>query len=629
MENLDKNMGGNGGSKFCQYCDQELARGYRFCRYCGNNLQNIQQNPIRGENVCSSCGNRIIPGSTFCTACGSRVGSGYQQQNFNDMPSQNIVNRNFSPPSPPPPKKLCDNCGTPLDTGKNYCTFCGKMVNGVDSNGISYSQQAVNRDIKNQNVSTRNMSNGGYSPSYFLIGLFLLTILLALWGSLGITILLVIISAIAVYSDAKGIIINKPRGEETLSTITWSPISWGLLTLLIWIIGMPLYILKRKELFDYYSSESDNFSDYGIYNNQRKGGSCGGVILSIIKILLLLGVVIIFSLIIAVFVFGLSEGTSNYPTSSSNSDYSSLSIGETAYSNYESATVLGVEVSDSYTYYSDIFNEYMVENAQPGYEYVLVDVLVENLGSDSIYVTASDFNLEDSEHYSYDPEVLYYGNDGFDFLKELYNGQKNRGKLLFIVPEGTTGMILNYDLGNIFSGSKIAGWLIGSESSRQKITSSTSIHTAAPTVQTTTSSSSYHKMGESVSNGETTVVIHSFEIGESYTYYSDIFNEYMVETVEPGFEFILVDVSIENIDSDDQYISSSYFMVEDSEHYSYDPEVLYYGTDAFDLFAELSPNQKRRGIVLFKVPADSNGLTLYYNFGNIYTGSDLEAWIIN
>lgn len=131
-----------------------------------------------------------------------------------------------------------------------------------------------------------------------------------------------------------------------------------------------------------------------------------------------------------------------------------------AYSNLESATVVSADVAYSYTYYSDIFNENMVETVQPGYKFVIVDVIIENTGSDSTYVTETDFKLEDSEHYSYDSEFLYYGTDGFDFLKELYIGQKSKGKLLFIVPSSATGMVLNYDLGNIFTGPQLAEWII-------------------------------------------------------------------------------------------------------------------------------------------------------------------------
>jgi hypothetical protein len=59
----------------------------------------------------------------------------------------------------------------------------------------------------------------------------------------------VILSAIVVHVDAKGL--NAGGGQKEIgSTLTWSPFSWALLVLFFWIIGMPLYLYRRRQIWE-------------------------------------------------------------------------------------------------------------------------------------------------------------------------------------------------------------------------------------------------------------------------------------------------------------------------------------------------------------------------------------------
>ena len=63
--------------------------------------------------------------------------------------------------------------------------------------------------------------------------------------------LIVIISAIAVYYDANSIRAGKSSPKEKWDqSITYSPVSWGALTLLFWIIFLPLYLYRREKIFN-------------------------------------------------------------------------------------------------------------------------------------------------------------------------------------------------------------------------------------------------------------------------------------------------------------------------------------------------------------------------------------------
>lgn len=134
-----------------------------------------------------------------------------------------------------------------------------------------------------------------------------------------------------------------------------------------------------------------------------------------------------------------------------------LRVGETAKTSKVQVTVITAEKKDYYEYYSDILKEYMAEEASPGKIFVLLDAEINNIDSDRLFVGSGEFSMTDSEGYRYDPK-LYYGNDGLEMLKELYQNQKMKGKILFEVPEDSTGLKIQYDFGNLFIGVKLATW---------------------------------------------------------------------------------------------------------------------------------------------------------------------------
>ena len=137
-----------------------------------------------------------------------------------------------------------------------------------------------------------------------------------------------------------------------------------------------------------------------------------------------------------------------------------LNVGETAKTSKIEVTVFSAQKMQSYDYYSDIFKETMTREAKPDKTYVLVDAEIKNVGSDSAFVGSTEFSITDYEGYKYDPEVLYYGDDGLELFKELYQNQKMRGKVLFEIPENAKDLKLQYDFGNLFIGTKLASWTI-------------------------------------------------------------------------------------------------------------------------------------------------------------------------
>lgn len=191
-----------------------------------------------------------------------------------------------------------------------------------------------------------------------------------------------------------------------------------------------------------------------------------------------------------------------------------LKVGETAKTSKLEVTVLSVERTKAYQYYSDIFKEMMTEKAKPGNDFVIADVIIRNVGSDRVYVALGSFSLVDSNGYRYDPE-LFLGDDKIDFLQELYPGEVIRGKVLFEVPEQAIGLKIRYDFGNLFVGVRLASWEIPGVN-RQSVYST-------PTPEATATANPSYKEG-----AEPLIQIYlpktTFKVGEEFRADYDVFN---------------------------------------------------------------------------------------------------------
>lgn len=131
-----------------------------------------------------------------------------------------------------------------------FCPKCGKEVHDTD-----VFCKVCGLNLKKQNSSTESLGNQSlesikqYQSSMLLILLLPAFFFSAIFGFFGLFIMLLICS-IAVYSDAKEIGAGSTFSKENMSSITWSPTSWALIVLLFWIIGYPLYLIKRRSIWE-------------------------------------------------------------------------------------------------------------------------------------------------------------------------------------------------------------------------------------------------------------------------------------------------------------------------------------------------------------------------------------------
>lgn len=130
--------------------------------------------------------------------------------------------------------KFCPECGNPLvsETSK-FCDKCGANTGELKTD--------------KQNQVTKSPEKN-YASNYILIALLIFGVV-SVFISPIILLIIVIISAIMVHSDAKSIGAGKQSNKETMESISWSPLSWAILVLLLWILILPFYLIKRKEIF--------------------------------------------------------------------------------------------------------------------------------------------------------------------------------------------------------------------------------------------------------------------------------------------------------------------------------------------------------------------------------------------
>ena len=128
---------------------------------------------------------------------------------------------------------ICPNCGKNTPEGK-FCEHCGANIS------------APPPDTQHQVIAGPQKT---YSTNYILIALFILGVLF-LFVNPVVVFIIVLISAGVVYTDAKSIGVGKQSAKElALTSVTWKPISWAVLAFFFWIIIVPFYLIKRKELF--------------------------------------------------------------------------------------------------------------------------------------------------------------------------------------------------------------------------------------------------------------------------------------------------------------------------------------------------------------------------------------------
>ena len=134
-----------------------------------------------------------------------------------------------------------------------------------------------------------------------------------------------------------------------------------------------------------------------------------------------------------------------------------LKVGESAENEYLKVTVISVEKTNLYEYYSETWGEILEKEPKSGNFFVLSEVEVENVGDEKEFANRRDFNIMDSEGYKYDT-TKYYGDDELN-ENAILPGQRTKGKIIFEIPKNVIRLKMVYDFGG-FSEANLVYWLI-------------------------------------------------------------------------------------------------------------------------------------------------------------------------
>jgi len=122
-------------------------------------------------------------------------------------------------------------------------------------------------------------------------------------------------------------------------------------------------------------------------------------------------------------------------------------------------------------------------------------------------------------------------------------------------------------------------------------------------------------IGETAPNGELSITINSIRYSEEI---DEQGNEFLVAVAKEGKKYVIIDLTIENLQNDKTHPISSIlqFQLTDDEGYSYDLDFMALTSldKGFKGDGDLLPGMKTRGEVPFEVPEDVTGLKFMFLF---------------
>ena len=138
----------------------------------------------------------------------------------------------------------------------------------------------------------------------------------------------------------------------------------------------------------------------------------------------------------------------------------SLRVGETARTSKITVTVSDAIIADSYEYYSQAEGKAITKEAPVDISFLIVTVEIENVGTTeesggTRYLTAFD---NQSGHYRI--ITPYLGEDRLKLQPIIKSGEKVKGKVLFSMPKGATGLKIAYDFSSYNTNLALAEWEI-------------------------------------------------------------------------------------------------------------------------------------------------------------------------
>jgi len=214
----------------------------------------------------------------------------------------------------------------------------------------------------------------------------------------------------------------------------------------------------------------------------------------------------------------------------------------------------------------------------------IVDITINNISNEFYSVSSFwGFEIKDSEGYTYSTTFGAETKGSLDGM--IPPGMKMKGEIAFEIPENVsaTNLFFDYELWNDGQ----INFVLNQEFVDEGI-----YDNPAETIE-------IHDIGEILEFRNSEVTVNSIRYDQGGQYFGP----------EEGYEYAVVDITIENISDDSISLSSllSYSMVDD-EGYYYSISMIAETKGTID--GEVSAGQSKRGEVAFEIPSESESLYL-------------------
>lgn len=248
----------------------------------------------------------------------------------------------------------------------------------------------------------------------------------------------------------------------------------------------------------------------------------------------------------------------------------------------------------------------MFSEADPGNEFVVVEVAIKNVSDE--FITVSNLlqtRLRDSEGFSYTQTFVGEGNTFND--GQLAPGEVERGEVAFEVPQDASGLTFTFDFQAfaVFDFDRVVINLEQEASETEEVEQNLR--------------ENVFDVGETVEFNDVEVTVHGTETQSSLGQFTQ---------AESGNEYVIVDIEILNGTDEQRTISTILQMLlKDGEGWSYQEDLMATSqlTRNFDEGTPLALGENRRGRLAYEVEQGLSPLYWVFEF-TLWTEGDKTFW---
>jgi len=454
---------------------------------------------------------------------------------------------------------FCDVCGTRL-TPLSPPVSWGVTSPPPATTGIAPSPHGNEHSTTGAEDSPESAADKNSRFSVFILRFALVFGIVGFFINPLIGIAVVVMSAYAVYQDAKELRTGSFSAKvEPFRTVTWRPSDWGLMVLIVWILGLPLYLVHREQLFRIFIHDGLLPEPAREAAGEPEPKPAPGSVVEPVE----------FSMMVhegePAPVHPEAHGFEPVVERTADTSYT-IPQKTGVFSTVSMAPVEAVPGSEN--------EDSCIREPEPGW----------GIQTPGLRPSPADGS----------PITNPAGAEGCEEQVETKKGRVSRARLaVFVIAI----------IAIVLAVAVVQMGMIPEVSQLPPLNFSIPQTTSAPTVNVLS-------VGESVSDGRQKLTVHGYEIKDTIGSKSpgDL------DTEKKGYTFMVVDITTENLQFMDAISTDEFYLI-NAEGYLYPSEQVS-GLDSLFNGTDIRPFEKRRGNLAFSVPAEPGELRLKHDLGN-------------